>query len=165
MGRLFDAASAALGLRLESEYEGQAAMELESVADAAASGPSGVSDHLLPFPIRKADNALPVFDPVPLLSALVREKARGVPTDELAAAFHETLARSVTRLALDLCRERALERVALGGGCFQNALLLSSVRRHLERGGVEVLVPTALGPNDGAVSYGQAVVAAARMQD
>jgi hydrogenase maturation protein HypF len=49
----------------------------------------------------------------------------------------------------------------LGGGCFQNARLLSSLRRELDAGGFEVLAPRVLGPNDGAVSLGQAAVAAA----
>jgi hydrogenase maturation protein HypF len=157
MGRLFDAASAALGLRLESEYEGQAAMELEAVAAA-----DGTPD-LLPFPVIEGEDSTATFDPVPLLSTLVREKARGADISELAASFHETLAHSTSHVALRLCEERGLDRVALGGGCFQNACLLSAVRRHLSDGGVEVLTPSGLGPNDGAISYGQAVVAAARM--
>jgi hydrogenase maturation protein HypF len=156
MGRLFDAAAAALGLRTHSDYEGQAAMELEAVA-------AGHDAEPLPFPLLDTDESLPVFDPLPLLETLVRRKARGVPVEELAAGFHEALATSVTGLALRLCDERGLERVAVGGGCFQNARLLSSVRRRLEAGGAKVLMPLALGPNDGAVSYGQAVVAAARM--
>jgi hydrogenase maturation protein HypF len=158
MGRLFDAAAAVLGLRLESAYEGQAAMELEAAAGLRGAEP-------LPFPVRRADGALPILDPVPLLAALAVERGRGAPVDELAARFHETLARSTAALAAELCAERGLHRVALGGGCFQNARLLRSVRRHLEHAGLEVLTPSALGPNDGAVSYGQAVVAAARMQD
>jgi len=156
MGRLFDAAAAALGLRVQSDYEGQAAMELECVAGGHDAEP-------LPFPLSSTDEGPPVFDPLPLLEALVRRKARGVAVEELAAGFHEALAGSVTGLALRLCEERGLERVALGGGCFQNARLLASVRRRLEAGGARVLTPLALGPNDGAVSYGQAVVAAARM--
>jgi hydrogenase maturation protein HypF len=156
MGRLFDAAAAVLGLRLHSEYEGQAAMELEAAAGTDVAAP-------LPFPVVEVQGALPVFDPVPLLAALAREKARGAPIGELAARFHATLADSVCRFALELCSERGLNRVALGGGCFQNARLLSDVRRRLEEGGAEVLTPSALGPNDGAVSYGQAVVAAARI--
>jgi hydrogenase maturation protein HypF len=158
MGRLFDAAAAVLGLRLESEYEGQAAMELEAAAGACEGRP-------LPFPIRAEAGGLPVLDPVPLLRELARERALGAPLEELAASFHESLARSVAELALDLCARRSLERVALGGGCFQNARLFTSEKRRLEESGLEVLVPTTLGPNDGAVSYGQAVVAAARMND
>lgn len=156
MGRLFDAAAAVLGVRLESAYEGQAAMELESLALGDGAEP-------LPFPVVREAEALPVLDPVPLLAALADERARGVPVGELAARFHTTLASSVTELASELCRQRELDTVALGGGCFQNALLLAGVRLDLEAAGLRVLTPLALGPNDGAISYGQAVVAAARI--
>jgi hydrogenase maturation protein HypF len=134
-------------------------MELEALArDGDATLP-------LPLPVRRSDGGLPTLDPVPLLAALATEKARGSHLRDLAASFHETVAVASARLAAELCGERGLSRVALGGGCFQNALLLQSVTRHLEGAGLEVLTPVALGPNDGAISYGQAVVAAARMAD
>ncbi len=156
LGRLFDAAAAVVGVRLESAFEGQAAMELESAAGRRDADP-------LPFPVQRRRGELPTLDPVPLLAALAVEKARGVPLDELAARFHESVASASAHLAADLCSERGLDRVALGGGCFQNARLLRSVRKRLERAGLQVLLPASLGPNDGAISYGQAVVAAARM--
>ena len=59
------------------------------------------------------------------------------------------------------CEHTGLRTVALGGGVFQNARLLVSTRTRLEAGGLEALVPRRLSPNDGAVSYGQATVAAA----
>lgn len=158
MGRLFDAAAAVLGLRMKSRYEGQAAMELEAAAGSAPAEP-------LPFPLYERDGELPVFDPLPLLKSLAAEKERGAPVGELAARFHETLVASVTELTLELCEQRGLDRVGLGGGCFQNARLLSSLRRRLQAAGLQVLTPVSLGPNDGAVSYGQAVVAAARMNE
>jgi hydrogenase maturation protein HypF len=39
--------------------------------------------------------------------------------------------------------------------------LLGGIRHRLERAGLRVLVPRLLPPNDGAISYGQAAVAAA----
>jgi hydrogenase maturation protein HypF len=48
----------------------------------------------------------------------------------------------------------------LGGGVFQNARLLDSVAAGLSAVGLRVLVPRALSPNDGAISVGQAAVAA-----
>jgi hydrogenase maturation protein HypF len=156
LGRLFDAAAAVLGLRIESGYEGQAAMELEAIAE------SGEGE-VFPFPVMRDGRECLELDPVPLLAALAEAKAKGVPMPQLAARFHATVATAASQLAIELCEERGLQRVALGGGCFQNGLLLKAVTRQLRQAGLVVMTPLSLGPNDGAISYGQAVVAAARM--
>jgi hydrogenase maturation protein HypF len=156
MGRLFDAAAAVLCLRLEAAYEGQAAMELEAAAGAVEAAP-------LPFPRVARPDGATLLDPVPLLRALAEGRAQGTPLEELAAGFHEGVASAVAALADDLCAHEEIDRVVLAGGCFQNARLLSCVEARLRDRGREVLTPRALGPNDGAISYGQAVVAAARM--
>jgi hydrogenase maturation protein HypF len=158
LGRLFDAAAAMLGVRTEAHFEGQAAMELESLAGSRVAEP-------LPFPVVSGSEGLRVLDPLPLLLALGDLVRRGEPVAKLAARFHESVARAAAALAVDLCREEGIRVVALGGGCFQNARLLTSVKSRLEESGLRVLVPRRLSPNDGAVSYGQAVVAAARMHD
>jgi hydrogenase maturation protein HypF len=131
-------------------------MELESLAGRIPGDP-------VPFPAEKGDDGVWVLDPVPLLSTLGTFRARGHDVAVLSARFHESVAEASADLAARLCGEHALDTVALGGGCFQNARLLSGVTSRLERVGLRVLVPQKLGPNDGAVSYGQAVVASARM--
>ena len=145
MGRLFDAAAAVLGVRRVAQYEGQAAMELEALAGRRPAQP-------LPFP---------GLDPVPLLAALGERAARGEAVADLAAVFHESVAAATDELAARVAADAGTRVVALGGGCFQNARLLASLRARLEARGLRVLVPTRLGPNDGAISYGQAAVAAA----
>jgi hydrogenase maturation protein HypF len=152
MGRLFDAASAVLGLRLRASYEGQAAMELESLAGSVSADP-------LPFPAAEIDGSL-ILDPLPLLAALGELRQRGVDTALLAARFHESVAAAAAEVALAVANGSGLGIVALGGGSFQNARLLSGVRRRLKACGLRVLVPCQLGPNDGAISFGQAAVAA-----
>jgi hydrogenase maturation protein HypF len=154
MGRLFDAAAAVLGVRRVSQYEGQAAMELEALAGTRRAQP-------FPFPVRTPGW---VLDPVPLLAALGERLARGDDVADLAAAFHESVAAATDELAACIAAAAGTRRVALGGGCFQNARLLISVRARLEARGLHVLVPRRLGPNDGAISYGQAAVAAAALR-
>ena len=56
-----------------------------------------------------------------------------------------------------------LDTVVLSGGVFQNRLLLERTREALEAAGLRTLVPVALPPNDGGISYGQVAVAAARL--
>jgi len=157
MGRLFDAAAAVLGVRSESSFEGQAPMELESLAGNRAATP-------LPFPVI-LEGAIPTLDPLPLLSALGEERARGSDVGSLAARLHESIAHSTSELVGDLCEQEGLDTVVLCGGCFQNARLSASLSTRLRDHGLRVLQPRRLGPNDGAVSYGQAVVAAARLAE
>lgn len=164
LGRLFDAAAAVLGIRLESRYEGQAAMELEAAA-------GRIPGRVLPFPVRRDGvapangngHAVDILDPVPLLRALAEGRREGRSVGELAADFHETVAAASADLAADICRRNRLDAVALGGGCFQNVRLSDAVTERLSARDVTVLRPRILSPNDGAVSYGQAVVAAARL--
>jgi hydrogenase maturation protein HypF len=94
----------------------------------------------------------------------VLAERRGTGSDpcELAAAFHESVAAAATEAAARACAANGLRVVALGGGVFQNARLTGMLTERLEARGLKVLVPRALSPNDGAVSFGQAAVAAAR---
>jgi hydrogenase maturation protein HypF len=156
MGRLFDAAGAVLGVCPIHQYEGQTAMQLEALAGSTPAEP-------LPFPMAVVDGTW-VLDPVPLLVALAERRARGTSVPELAARFHESVAAAAAVLAARLADDAGVGAVALGGGCFQNARLLVSLRARLESRGLRVLVPVQLSPNDGAVSYGQAAVAASLLQ-
>jgi hydrogenase maturation protein HypF len=154
MGRLFDAAAAILGVRGVARYEGQAAMELEALAGRRPARP-------LPFPVREEGDGAWVLDPLPVLAALGAARAAGADAADLAAAFHESVAAATEDVAVRVAAAAGLRTVALAGGCFQNARLIAAVRGRLEARGLRVLVPRRLGPNDGAVSYGQAAVAAA----
>jgi hydrogenase maturation protein HypF len=143
MGRLFDAVAALLGVREEVRYEGQAAIELEQLAGAAPAEP---------YEWRFGDGAA-------LVRAVHDDLAAGRPGDEIAAAFHE----SVAAASAAACAEAAEPRtVVLSGGSFQNLRLAASTRARLERLGFRVLTHRRVPPNDGGISYGQAAVAAVR---
>ena len=155
MGRLFDAAAAVLGVRRHATFEGQAAMELEALAGNAPATP-------LPFPIVECGDRL-VLDPVPMLIALGEGRQHGVDVGLLAARFHESIACGAAEVARRVASDNGIDTVALGGGSFQNARLLRGIERRLAAARLRVLVARKLGPNDGAISYGQAAVAAWRM--
>jgi hydrogenase maturation protein HypF len=157
LGRLFDAAAAVLGVRRVSDYEGQAAMELEALAGRRAAREYRCA-------IVGEGEGQWVLDPIPLLVELGTRRQSGDDVADLAADFHASIARATAELVQPACAAAGLDTVALGGGVFQNARLLVSVRERLERQGLRVLLPRRLGPNDGAVSYGQAAVAAAWLE-
>jgi hydrogenase maturation protein HypF len=145
MGRLFDAAAAVLGVRRVNRFEGQAAMELEALAGRRPGSR-----------LRRPEG----LDFVPLLAELGMRMQRGGDRSDLAAAFHETVAAALAASGSRAASDAGVGIVALGGGVFQNARLLDATVRGLAAAGLRVLLPRQLGPNDGAVSYGQAAVAA-----
>jgi hydrogenase maturation protein HypF len=152
-GRLFDAAAALLGVRDAINYEGQAAVELEQLADISETGayPAAVEAGV-PFQIRGSD----------LLHAVIEDRTDGVPAPVIAARFHHGVAALIEAGCL-LMRERYdLGTVALSGGVFQNLLLLNATVARLEARGFRVLLHSRVPCNDGGISLGQAVVAASR---
>lgn len=153
MGRLFDAAGAVLGISPVNQYEGETAMQLESLAGTRSAQP-------LPFPMVATPSGW-ILDPLPLLIALGEQRLRGSSPAQLAAQFHESIAAGTDQLAARLAADAGLGTIVLSGGCFQNTRLLVSLRARLEARGLRVLTSRCLSPNDGAVSYGQAAVAAA----
>jgi hydrogenase maturation protein HypF len=157
MGRLFDAAAAVLGTRRHCFYEGQAAMELEALAGRRP----GVE---LPFPVLEDGDGMLLLDPLPLLTALGELRSSGADVGELAAGFHDAVARSTAAVAARLAEATSIVQVAIGGGVFQNARLLERTVEALNACGLTILLPRRLSPNDGAISYGQAAVAAALLR-
>lgn len=156
MGRLFDAAAAVLGRPGEIAFEGQAAMELEALA-------GDRPGRARPFPVHPDGLGGWLLDPLPLLAVLGNERQRGVEIADLAADFHDSIVRATAELIEAACDETGIRVVALGGGVFQNARLLAHLQAALVEAGCTVLVPRRLPPNDGAISYGQAAIAAARL--
>lgn len=61
MGRLFDAVSRLLCLRHTTNYEGQAAIELEQVAERYCQQSVGVKHKLIPLPSRDLSLRFPIM--------------------------------------------------------------------------------------------------------
>lgn len=146
LGRWFDAAAGLLGVRDVSLYEGQAAMELEGRA--VAHGPV----EPLAGGWRIAGD---ILDFSPLLPALLgcRDAGQG------AALFHATVAAGLAEWAMFAVDREKLAKMAVGGGCAANAILLDALRRRLTAAGIEVLEARAVPAGDGGLALGQAWIA------
>lgn len=147
-GRWFDAVAALCGIRNVITFEGQAAMELESISEGEGEP--------YPFEIRNGE-----IDLRPMVRAIATEAER---PPVVAARFHETLAQAVARMCDDLRNAARIGTVALSGGCFQNKRLTERCRELLEKRGFDVLLHRRVPPNDGGIALGQASVAAFRLR-
>ena len=150
-GRLFDAVSALLGVRHRISYEGQAAIELEALAESGS-----VS---APYPYLVAGEGGHVLEFGPTISAICADLAAGRSRADIARAFHQTVAAGI----VDVCRrikdESGMDRAVLSGGVFQNRLLTEDVAGQLAEGGFRVYCHRLVPPNDGGLALGQAVIA------
>jgi hydrogenase maturation protein HypF len=148
MGRLFDAASALMGVRHAVNYEGQAAIELEQMAEKGERGE-------YPFEIMEEGEAL-IIDPDPLIEAIVADLERKESPSSVSARFHNSIARVVVRMAQRIREARGLTEIYLSGGVFQNTLLLDKAGDLLSGAGFAVYAHHKVPTNDGCISLGQA---------
>lgn len=138
-GRLFDAAAALLGVHHNNQYEGQAAMKLESLVTRPEIMQDGWS-------IAGQELSL-----LPLLQKLLN-------LDPISGAnlFHGTLIAALTDLVILWSKKMAINRVLLSGGCFLNKVLSEGLITSLTQANIEVLLPKQVPPNDGGIALGQA---------
>jgi hydrogenase maturation protein HypF len=156
VGRLFDAVAALCALRMTAPEEGRAAADLEAAATSAP-GERGA----YPLPVLDAD--VLALDPRETVRTIVCDLAAGVSASAVSARFHNALADATVRALALLAEREGVRTVILAGGVFQNRLLLERCLAGLAATGLRVLTPRRLPPNDGAISYGQAAVAAATL--
>jgi hydrogenase maturation protein HypF len=148
-GRLFDAVASLLGIRQVVTFEGQAAMELESVIGSEVT-------EAYPF---KLSNAVPqIIDWAPMISEILIDLQRGISPAVISAKFHNTLADIVVEVA----RQVVTPKIVLTGGCFQNRYLLEQAVQRLSQAGFKPYWHQRVPPNDGGIALGQ-IAAAARV--
>ena len=162
VGRLFDAVAAAMGIyRDECSYEGQAAIALEAIVDV-----SSLNNHketlIYPFSFSFLDSIY-CIDPRPMWQALLDDLQQQIPQPVMAAKFHKGLANAIVEMVKHLSQENLINQVVLTGGVFQNCILLEQVTKGLQRLGIKVLTHSLVPANDGGLSLGQAVIAAAQL--
>lgn len=182
-GRLFDAVSAILGIRLCSTYEGESSTALMNRAlmtDAAETEYEQRFSSFMAEWEKMNPNSLGQLGTDALVAFLVKERVtykKNHPvteglygaTDENAVAlshlFHQKLAEMITKECERISRESNITTVALSGGCFQNRLLLTYVQKNLEDKGYQVLTHHLIPPNDGGIALGQALIAMERLKE
>ena len=190
VGRLFDAASALLGICAEPSYEGEGAILLETAMEAAGADAPGAAaaeeaagvagENELAARERYAvtaqknvatetstaeDTSVLLLDAEPTFRALLDDVAAGVPVSVIARRFHDAMVSAIV-MAAELVRALyGISTVVLSGGVFMNRYLVEHVLPALAEAGFTAAINRDLPPNDGCISLGQATVASARSEE
>ena len=183
MGRLFDAASAALGICGNNSYEGECAILLEQAArrylrsiDADRSGnifiseiePSdlwapvqsgvkGLQDDRAVSDVGGAAGKLAVADSVFLMASLIKERLYGEDADRIAFMFHQAVADAAVMIIEDIAGgvQARPDTVALSGGTMCNRVLLTLFIPAIRRDGFKVYINEKVPCGDGGIALGQ----------
>ncbi len=148
MGRLFDVVSALIGVCTTVNYEGQAAILLEAIAN-----PDEMSNYSLPLVSGR-------WDIPSLLKEIVQDYHKGASLPDISARFHNTLVQASRQVCDQLRNTQSLTQIALSGGVWQNRLLLRKTISALESDDFKVFTHHQVPTNDGGISLGQAWIAA-----
>jgi len=153
-GRLFDAVSALIGLKEEVSFEGQAAIQLESICQSAL-------DDNYSFRIEKELNKW-IINTEEMFRQIVFDLKNNVPKSTIATKFHNTVAEFTTSMCKIIREKTLINEVVLSGGVFQNSYLLEQTIKKLKNNMFNIFIHKAMPPNDACISLGQAMVANAK---
>ncbi|MCX5696717.1 MAG: hypothetical protein NTU54_01885 [Candidatus Omnitrophica bacterium] len=157
MGRLFDAAASIILAKSNAAFEAELAIELEKLGSTYAAPIGSGYKFNLTF-----NDRMHIIDPLPMFRGIVSDLRAKVPQEEVSYKFHLTVAKMLKETCLVLRKKYRLNKVVLGGGVFQNKLLLRLGLDLLCREGFEVFISKNVACNDSGVSLGEAVIAGLR---
>lgn len=146
VGRLFDAASALIGIDHYSSYEGHAAMRLEAVGQGGGQA--------LDLPLNTNSEGLLISGWEPLLPFLMDNK---ISITERSSVFHASLVAAIIAQAQAIRKKYNLSTVGFSGGVFQNRLLTEQALYELKQLGFDVCLHKQIPSGDGGISFGQII--------
>jgi hydrogenase maturation protein HypF len=155
IGRLFDAISSLVGLRHMINYEAQAAIELESVADSVEESSYSFKIDAFKYP----ENDCLELNPEPVFHGILNDLRKSEPTSIISARFHNGLANAVYQTCKKIRDQYNVNEVILSGGVWQNITLLMKTMKKLDKSNFNVFIHNQVPTNDGGLALGQAAIA------
>jgi hydrogenase maturation protein HypF len=146
-GRLFDAVASLIGLRQQSSFEGQAAMEMEFAVQ------PGIDEA---YPFSLGNDSPIVINWEPAIRGILEDKQSGKSAGVISTKFHNMLAEAIAAVAQRLGEPK----VVLSGGCFQNRYLTERTIHRLRQENFRPYWHQRIPPNDGGIALGQVAAVA-----
>mgnify|MGYP001197158294 CR=1 FL=1 len=148
-GRLFDAVASLTGIRQQTRFEGQAAMELEfALSDIK-------TDEAYTCVIDNTDIGFSINWET-MVKEIIEDLNSHTASGIISAKFHNAMAEVI----VDISNRSGQEKIVLSGGCFQNKYLTERTIKRLKENGFQPYWQQRVPPNDGGLSLGQIMAAA-----
>ena len=142
-GRLFDVASALLGIKEISTYEAESAISLMNSAF------NQTTDERFEYNLN--DFNIDFKPAIEALSKLYANKNKNL----YAAMFHNTFINATINNTINISGKTKIKTVCLSGGVFQNEIVLSGIARGLKKQGLNVYFNSQIPIGDGGIAFGQ----------
>lgn len=152
MGRFFDSISSLLGICHHSNFEGEAAIALESILKTDEL----VNGYSLKY---KKENDTYLLSPLTIIKEILEDLKNDTPKEVIALKFHSTIVNYITSMCIKLRDEYNINTVALSGGVFQNKFILTNSCQELCKLNFNVLTHNEVPCNDSGISLGQILIA------
>ena len=146
MGRLFDAVACLLGIMNTQTYEGEAALQLETLAQRYFEQSNTVEETSYVSQISYIEE-VPANE---IIEGVLKDLMHGVGIDQIAFQFHYSLMKIIENVAVS----KSIEKIAFSGGVFQNALLIDLLQQNLGDK-FELYFHREVSPNDENIALGQ----------
>ncbi len=153
VGKLLDGIASLLNICHFNSYDGEGPMSLQSVAEHFAYS-NDQQSAALPYSLISGQRTC-LLDWRPTVKTLVSELRLGGRPSMLAHRVWQTL----TDMLIDIARRYTQSRITLGGGCFQNALLLRQLHERCKEEKIELFWPKRIPCNDSGIAVGQLLAA------
>ncbi len=152
MGRLFDAVSALTGVRQKVNYEAQAAIEFEALAEDAELRYYDFGGTQTQIQVRRG------------VLSILKDLQNEIPIPIISAKFHNGIAKMTVKTCLALRAKSGINKVALSGGVWQNIYFLERTLAFLQAENFEILIHHEVPANDGGLALGQAAITAWKLK-
>ena len=147
VGRIFDGVAALLSLCETQTFEGEAAMQLEELAE------NYFQEYGYDFSESYFSESFKTVPTKLIIEGILIDIQAQKSNEFIAAKFHYSLIKSVEIIAKQL----NIKQIAFSGGVFQNAVLVDLLIHHLTEN-FELFFHKRLSPNDENISYGQMIL-------
>ncbi len=159
-GRIFDAVSCLCGFKGDISYEGEAAVYLEDLCGGEETEKTDCFDYAVNYD-KIGDLFIVDYDPMLIrIIEIIINNRNPEDSESLTALYKDIAERFINTIASiikDIALKIGCKNVCMSGGVFQNAFLPEKTAKIMNESGFNVFFNRKIPPNDGGISFGQAV--------